>query len=176
MKKIGITLFLMSHFLFFGQEKEVEVFKKHHTLGFMLSHTNVSQGVNDGEKTWLSLPSFALDYNYVFSSKWSIGVHNDVIIEKFIVETNNSTELERSTPIASVAVIGYKPWEHFTLEVGLGGEFAKEENLALTRLGLEYSLEMGKDWEFISNFVYDIKWNAYDSFSIGVGVAKSLGK
>jgi hypothetical protein len=35
---------------------------------------------------------------------------------------------------------------------------------------------MGKDWEFFSNFVYDIKWNAYDSFSIGVGIAKSFGK
>jgi hypothetical protein len=87
MKRIVIALFLMSHFLFFGQEKEVEVFKKHHTLGFMLSHTNVNQGIKDGDKSWLSLPSFALDYNYVFSSKWSIGLHNDIIIENLKLKT-----------------------------------------------------------------------------------------
>lgn len=159
----------------FAQEQENENFKPHHSLGFVVGHTNVSQGVENGDRKWLTLPSFALDYNYVFSPKWSIGLHNDLIIESFKIETSDSEILERSSPFATAIVGGYKPSKHFTFQAGFGCEFAKEENFVLTRLGVEYGLEIHHGWEFIANVVYDIKWNAYDSYAIGMGISKSFG-
>ena len=77
--------------------------------------------------------------------------------------------------MASALVVGFKAGTHFTYQFGLGGEFAKEENFFLTRTGVEYGLELPNEWEFIANFIYDIKWNAYDSFVMGIGVSKSFG-
>lgn len=84
--------------------------------------------------------------------------------------------MERSEPIASVLVGGFKPGKHFTFEAGIGYEISKEENLFLTRVGAEYSLELPKEWEFVANLIYDVKWDAYDSFAFGIGVSKSFGK
>lgn len=53
-----------------AQEKQIEKFKPHHTLGFLISHTQINQGIQaDGDEKWLSLPSWAINYNYKFSQK-----------------------------------------------------------------------------------------------------------
>jgi hypothetical protein len=171
-KAIKIVVILWST-LSFAQE---ETLKPHHSVGLLIGHTQVRQGANEGNKKWLNLPSFALDYNYFFSEKWSAGLHNDIVIENFKVVDYDEEVIERSRPLASILTAGYKPGKHFTYQLGLGGEFAKEENLALLRIGAEYGLEISNDWEFIANLVYDLKWNAYDSFGLSVGISKSFGK
>jgi len=57
----------------------------------------------------------------------------------------------------------------------MGGEFAKEENFMLTRAGVEYGVEIRNGWEVSGNLGYDFKWNAYDTWTIGIGIAKSFG-
>jgi hypothetical protein len=175
MKKYLLIIVLILINTAFAQERENEIFKPHHSLGFVVGHTNVSHGVENGDRKWLSLPSFALDYNYVFSPKWSIGLHNDLIIESYKVETSEDEVLERSSPFATAIVGGFKPGKHFTFQAGLGGEFAKEKNFFLTRLGVEYGLEIRNGWEFIANLIYDIRWNVYDTYAVGMGISKSFG-
>lgn len=177
MKKIYCFLMFAVITSSFSQESEnkEEKFKPYHSISGLLTHTLVKDGIRDGKTEWIAFPSFAFDYNFVFSPKWRVGLHNDLIFEDFIVETDKK-ELERSEPVASVLVGGFKPGKHFTFEAGMGYEFSKEENLLLTRIGTEYSLELPKEWELIVNLVYDIKWNAYDSFAFGIGVSKSFGK
>ena len=169
---------LLSQSVLAQEEEDLSGSKfKNHSIALLLGHTHVSQGINEGERNWLILPSISLDYNYLLSKKLSIGLHNDLIIENFKVEkSGNGSEIERIRPLASAVTVGFKPGKHFTYQFGLGGEFAEEENFFLSRLGVEYSHEIAENWEFISNFIYDIKWNAYDSFAIGVGLSKSFGK
>ena len=178
MKKIYCFLMFAIITSSFSQESEAkkENFKPYHSISGLLSHTMIKDGIRDGKTEWIAFPSFAFDYNYVFSPKWRIGLHNDLIFEDFIVENKEGNELERSEPFASVLVGGFKPGKHFTFEAGMGYEFAKEEDLFLTRIGTEYAVELPNEWEFIVNLVYDMKWNAYDSFAFGVGVSKSFGK
>lgn len=178
MKSYTLYLFILLTSLGIAQEKEnsEEPFKPHHSIGLMLGHTHLREGEIDGNKKWLAVPSIGLDYNYVFSEKWSIGLHNDMVIENFKVEDEDNEIIERSRPIASILTGGYKPGKHFTFQAGLGGEFAKEENLFVTRLGVEYSVELPDEWEFLVNVVYDNKWGTYDSFCLGIGVAKKFGK
>lgn len=171
MRLIIILLVILSSN--WGSAQEIENFSKHHNVSFLLSHTYVSEGVVDGNREWLILPSVALDYNYFFSPKWSIGLHNDFIFENYKIEKDDE-QFERTTPIASAVTAGYKPGAHFTYQFGLGGEFASEENFFLIRFGVEYNLELPKEWELIANFVYDVKWSAYDSYSIGIGISKSF--
>jgi len=94
----------------FSQETEnkSEKFKPYHSISGLLSHTMIKDGIREGKSEWIAFPSFAFDYNFVFSPKWKVGIHNDLIFEDFIVESTNSEgekkELERSEPIASVLV------------------------------------------------------------------------
>ena len=177
MKYLIICLFLSQYVSAQVNEDHSESHIKTHSVALLLGHTHVSQGVRENARTWLTLPSVSLDYNYLLSKKLSIGLHNDLIIENFKVEKSGSrSEIERTRPLASSMTVGFRPGKHFTYQFGLGGEFSKEENFFLSRIGVEYSHEIVENWEFISNFVYDIKWNAYDSFAIGVGLSKSFGK
>lgn len=164
------------------KDNEEETFKPHHQLGISINHVHVFEGKNDeGKKKMLSLPAWGIDYTYHFSKKWAVGLHTDIVIEKFKVEkiyASGSDEeiVERSYPIAPAVMGIYKPHESWNFLLGFGGEFAKEENYFLTRAGVEYGYELPKDWEIFGAVNYDFKWNAYNSWGICLGIAKSFGE
>ncbi|NCD71128.1 hypothetical protein [Mucilaginibacter agri] len=157
-----------------------EPFKPNSELALVISHAHVFEGRNEsGEKQTLSLPSWSIDYTYKFTKRWAIGLHTDVIVEKFKVENHSkdeeSEEIERSYPVAPALVGIYKLPRHWSFVLGFGGEFASEGSYALTRTGVEYSAEISKGWEVFGTVSYDFKWNAYDTWATGIGIAKSFG-
>jgi hypothetical protein len=141
-----------------------------------MSHAHVAEGFdpNTGSKQWRILPAWGLDYDYVFTEKWALGLHSDVVVETYDVETADGKVLKRTRPLASALLGTYKLNQHLALQLGLGGEFAKEETFALTRVGIEYGWELPGAFELSGVFNYDFKWNAYDTFLIGIGVAKLI--
>ncbi len=145
---------------------------KHHKVMLVLGHAMTPEGVNvDGKKTLLFLPSWGLDYDYLFNEKWSIGLHSDIIIENFEFEDQNNSVRERSTPASLVLSGGRKMGDHFTLLIGGGVELAEEENLEIIRVGADYGWEIG-DWEVAVNYMIDFKIDAYNSGIFGVGIAR----
>jgi len=138
----------------------------------VLGHAMTPEGVNvDGKKTFLFLPSWGLDYDYLINEKWSVGLHTDLIIENFVYEDPDEIIRERSTPLALVVSGGYKIGEHFTALIGAGAEIAKEENLSVIRLGADYGWEIGV-WEVTLNYMIDFKLDAYNTGVLGVGLAR----
>ncbi|AOC93591.1 hypothetical protein BB050_00435 [Flavobacterium anhuiense] len=179
-------LFYFCLLLFFStkivaQESEEEKFKPHHQIGISINHVHVFEGRDDeGSRETLTLPAWGIDYTFQFREKWAIGLHTDFIVEKFKVEKVYASEedketVERSYPIAPALMGIYKPNEHWSFLLGFGGEFAKEEDFFLTRAGVEYGYELPKGWEIFGTASYDFKWNAYDSWGIGLGIAKNFG-
>lgn len=164
-----------------AQENEKKTFRLHHQIGLSINHVHVFEGRDDaGNREVLSLPAWGLDYTFQFHEKWAIGLHTDFIIEKFKVEKNlasgeDKETVERSYPIAPALMGIYKPDDHWSFLLGFGGEFAKEENFFLTRAGVEYGYELPKGWEVFGTASYDFKWKAYDSWGIGLGIAKNFG-
>ncbi|MFH6963100.1 hypothetical protein ACHRVK_11935 [Flavobacterium plurextorum] len=173
--------YLVSYSSVTAQENEKKVFSPHHQIGISINHAHVFKGRDDeGNHEVLNLPAWGVDYTYQFHEKWAIGLHTDFIIEKFKVEKtyasgDDKETVERSYPIAPAVMGIYKPSESWSILLGFGGEFAKEENFFLTRAGVEYGYELPKDWEIFGTFSYDLKWNAYDSWGIGLGIAKNFG-
>lgn len=192
MKKGGLQLIL----LFFSmmliceemiaqEKKETEEirnekkFEPKNTLGFVLSHAHIFQGKDaTGKKKLLTLPSIGFDYAYQLKKKWSIGLQTDMIIENFKVEGHlgSGDEIERSYPIATALMAKYTASEHWKFSVGTGAEFAKEGNFFLNRFGVEYAAELPKEWEVFGTLSYDVKWKAYDTWILGIGIAKKLGE
>ena len=178
----GIVFLLLWSVVCSGQEKsQEEGAKGNHRVTAGLSHANVAQGVKETGTgyEWLSLPAWSLDYDYWLSDRWAIGLHTDIIVESFEVKANLSSEeetIERSSPIAPAAVGIFKATKHSSFLLGAGVEFAKEENLFLNRAGYEWGTEIGSDWELGISLCYDFRWNAYDSYMIGIGVSKIFKK
>jgi len=170
-----------------NQEVEHDGHHKKHAVSAVISHTHIKSGVkNETGDNWIALPSFALNYNYSINEKWAIGLHNDIIVEEFVVEGTSSHEgnvlhkneepiidgIERSRPIASAIMVTYKPFEHIAFLAGGGMEFSKEENFALVRLGIEFPFHIPNDWEIFGAMAFDINIDAYNSFAFGIGIAK----
>lgn len=153
-------------------------FEPKSSLSFLIGHAHVFQGRDElGKKKSLILPSIGIDYMYQFKPKWSIGLQTDVIIENFKVEKHLGTGevIERSKPIAPALIGMYKATEHCSFLFGAGAEFAKEDNFFLNRFGVEYAAELPKEWEVFGTLSYDLKWKAYDTWVIGIGISKKLG-
>lgn len=161
------------------EPKNEEKFQPYHILGIAISHAHVFAGKDpDGNNTTHSLPSISLDYTFQFHPKWGIGLHTDLILEEFVVEKTGGEEvIERSYPIAPALMGIYRANKHlsFLLGAGVELEFEKDENFFLNRVGVEYSGEMAKGWEAFGALNYDFKWNAYDTWVLGIGIAKSFG-
>lgn len=180
-------IYLLYLLLFIGtlhcakaQEFEEEETANYHRLTLVMGHAYVPGGFKDGEKQWLTLGSWGFDYDYWFHPQWAVGVHSDIVVENFEIEQSGEGETEgilgRSSPLASALVGIFKPGEHLTIMLGAGGEFAKEETLFLLRAGLEYGWELPGEWELGLSLMNDLKVDAYNSWTLGVGVSKILGK
>ena len=151
--------------------------KSKHSISLLISHTQINEGLNENnKKQWLSLPSWGINYNYSLSEKWNLGVHTDIIIEDFKVESlsKKGEIIERSYPIASALVTSYKPNKYLSVLLGPGAELAKGHNFFLIRTGVEFGAHINFRWEFIANLINDYKFKAYNSWGIGVGLAYKL--
>jgi hypothetical protein len=106
----GFLFFLYSGYGFSQNVEPKENDSHKHAVAFALSHTYISQGKIDGNRKWLAAPSLGLNYNFKLNEKWSIGIHNDIIIESFVVENpkNDENLLERDYPISNLIVGTYK--------------------------------------------------------------------
>lgn len=179
MKKILLNVLLLLIVVFVNaqetehKEEGKEHLEKKHSIAVLISHTQIAEGIKGEDKKWISVPSWGIDYNYEINERWVIGLHNDIIVESFIVEHKDGNEIERSSPIATAFVGMFKPIKILSLVLGAGGEFSKEENLFLIKAGVEYGHRILQDnWELIASITNDLKLDAYNSWNIGFGIAR----
>ena len=178
MKKIAVLLIVgLSTVMFLNAQEKAEHEsekgnKGFHQFSFMLSHSKIGEGIVNGSKKSISAPSLGLDYNYWISNKLALGLQTDIITESFKIEDNGGAILDRSTPLAIVPSLSFKPKKHSLFILGLGKEYAKEGNFALSRFGYEYSFELPKEFELSFGVTYDKKWDAYDIWTFGIIISK----
>ncbi|MDW5290998.1 hypothetical protein [Formosa sp. PL04] len=157
-------------------ETETEGEFKHHQIGAMIGHAHLDEGSHTDGSRWLVVPMVSLNYNYWFNEKWGVGLHTDFILETYEViketEEGETETLERELPIAPALMAAFKPGKHFTYMLGFGEEFAKEDDLFLLRAEVEYTLELPKTFELGVALGYDLRFDAYDSWVMAVGVSK----
>jgi hypothetical protein len=143
----------------------------HMRVSAVIYHTYIGTRTSEG-KDMLIVPSLGLDVEYWFSEKWGIGSHNDLELISFEVERGESLTLEREAPLLLTVDALWKPWKGLVLLAGPGVEFEREENLFVVRGGLEYELELGSHWDVAPTVFYDSRKDAYDTFSVGIGIGK----
>ena len=179
---LGIGLILLVLCTTFGQENESEHGSENgefhrHSIGLIIGHGLIERGVRDNRSQSVSVPTWAINYNYRFSEKFALGLHNDIIIEEFVVEFDRieGGVLEREYPVSMVVAGTFKPFEKLKLGLVAGGgaEWEKTESFGLIRFGLDYGIEIEeKKLEVLFVINYDILIEAYNTFTIGIGIAK----
>jgi hypothetical protein len=120
----------------------------------------------------LFLP-WGLNYDYLFSEKLALGLHSYLVIQELEVDLEDST-ISRSRPVTACLMILYKPFGGLSFLAGEGKEFEPSENFNVISLGLEFGIDIPKEWEINFNFLYDIRLEAYQSFLFGIGFSKKL--
>jgi hypothetical protein len=155
-------------------ENEAETFRRN-KLSLAITHTFVPTTVNSsGDKTYLSLASWGLDYDRRVNSLWGIGLHSDLVIQDFEYEDNDVVRT-RVKPLAIAIVATRRLGKHFTVIGGGGAEFSKgEETLGLFRVGADYGWELPHDWEVSFGVTTDFKVNAYNALVFGFALGKTF--
>lgn len=174
-KYISFLPLLLFSFSLIGQQQHEE-HKKHMITG-SIGHAHVGNGVQNGVKRALVLPAWGLNYDFRLSEKWSIGLHNDMIIEEFEFEqeeANIDIINERSRPISSAVTVSYRLTEFIATSVGFGREFAPEQSFNLIRIGIEPFYELPNNFELVGTFSADFRFEAYNAFNIAFGIAKKF--
>ncbi|KAB2809826.1 hypothetical protein [Phaeocystidibacter luteus] len=167
-QSITVLLLLLVPMQSFAQEAEEPTYS---SLSLSIGHTLVFEGVRDGERTPVSLPSWALDYNYYIHERWIVGLHTDVIFESFEFETPSDGDavFERNFPVATVGIVGHRIGRWF-MYAGGGAEFG-DETFGVVRLGGEVAHSFDEHYEMLLGIAYDYKVEHYSSLAITAGVA-----
>ena len=180
-KKILFIILLVVTATIYSQENDISIESefegelKKHSLALALGHTYISGGITEDNRQWISAPSFAIHYNYKINKNWTIGLHNDIIIESFIIENPSSSddELAREYPISNILIGIYEFSENWGVALGAGIEWEKNENFALLRMGIEYGVDLkNPNYNLFFMLNYDLLIEGYDSFNFGIGINK----
>ena len=156
-------------------EEEEHSMSSEHTNGYfraaiLIGHTFIPMGPAPDR---LAVPSWGLDLEYWFNHKWGAGLHNDLEIETFLVEHEGHEEvLTREYPMVITLDVLYKPWKELVILLGPGLELEPNEDFFLIRAGVEYEFELGHGWDLSPTFFYDTRQDAYDTWTIALGVGK----
>ena len=172
MQKYTLILFLLL-FTFsgtFAQEEE------HHKKGFFrvsasLGHTYLPKDTRVGMDVAV-LPSLGLDVEYWFNHKIGLGLHNDLELLNFQVREENDIIIDRDYPVLITLDLMYQPMKRLTLYFGPGMELEKSEDFFVTRIGMEYEIDISKGWDVHPVLFYDVRKGAYDTVSLGIGFGK----
>lgn len=143
----------------------------HWRVSAVMSHTMIPTETAEGATT-LFIPSWGLDLEYWFNEHWAIGLHNDLELETFEVERNNNEFIRRQFPVVVTADALWMPTKRWVLLAGPGLEFDPRNTLKVFRVGVEYEYHLPDHWDIAPAFYYDFRVNAFDTYSIGVGLGK----
>ena len=180
MKQFVLTLFGIAslYFAAMGQHhpQEDQLIEAAHSAHFphwraavVLGHTYIPAIAS--EKHFF-IPSWGLDVEFWFNESFAIGIHNDIELQTFLIEHQNEMDLEREYPLVITLDAIFKAWKGLVLQVGPGYEFEKTENFFLIRAGIEYEIEFGKHWDVSPMVFYDTRFEANDTWTIGLGLGK----
>ena len=141
----------------------------------MTASAFIPNSFSDNTNDVLIVPAYGLNYDYQFNRKWGGGVHTDILLQQFKIEKHGSDEeVVRENPVSIAAILYFKPHHRWKILSGYGVEIEKNESFQLIRIGVDYGIELPKDWELGFTFENDFKINGYYTLMLGIGFTKKF--
>jgi len=175
MQKAIIILFFTLNFGYIHAQKEYESEAfNHFRIAFAIGQGYIAQA-DSNSTNFLVIPTIGLDIQYWFNQKWGIALKSDLEITNYLVEKEHETgnQIERKNPFIITLPVLFKPWENgWSFLLGPGIEIEEEENFSIFRFGTGYEFEIGNEWDFTPEFIYDLKNENISAFTMAIGVGK----
>lgn len=147
----------------------------HFRISGSISHTYLPQPTAEGKEA-LILPSFGFDIEYWFNKDLGIGLHNDLELLQFEIVESQDITIEREFPVLFTLDALWKPVKDLVLFGGPGVELERTENFYVLRLGAEYEIAISPQWDVAPIAFYDLRPDAYDTFSLGISIGFHTSK
>ena len=146
-----------------------------HKLTLVMANSFLKNDFEENPNSILIVPTFGLNYDFLFHPRWGVGIHSDIVLQQYKVETHDGHgTLIRENPVALCAIGLFSPIPSLTLLAGYGIEIEAQENIQLLRFGVEYGFHLPNHWELAFMLEFDRKINTYNSWVFGVGFSKLL--
>ena len=144
-----------------------------HKVTLVMANSFMNNRIDESTDNILVVPTYGLNYDFLFHPRWGVGLHTDIVLQQYKVESHDNHEvLVRENPVALCAVGLFKPLPSLTLIAGYGLEIETHENIQLLRFGVEYGFHLPGNWELGFALEFDRKLNTYNSWVFGVGFSK----
>ena len=164
----------------YAQEAEPKEDIGRNRLSFLMAYGIIPEHttVDDATSNYLFVvPAIGMNYDFLFTPKFGLGLHTDVILQKFEVqELKDDLEVERMFPVTVNLMASYRPNDKWTVLAGGGVELEKNKSYNMVALGLDYGIELNESWEVGFSFMFEHRIQAYNSFLFGVGIYQSIQK
>ena len=156
-----------------GTGKKDQAQREHdhkHLLGVGAGVTLVPLGYQLGrtDARGLFAPNIGLEYFYRINRRWGAGFIGVFELDHYVVTDD---QLERENAVNLTLVGLYAPARYLDVFLGGGLEIEQHDNLALLRLGAQYSILLGQHWALIPRVYFDFKGN-YNTWSLTFSFAR----
>lgn len=154
-----------------GQEQKEQKEHKHLLgAGFGFTFVPLGDALGDTDARGVFTKTVGLDYFYNFHPRWGAGFLGAVELDHYVV---TDEQVERENAIILTLVGMYSATKYLDLFLGGGVEVEQHDNLAVLRLGLQYSIDVGKHWALVPKLHFDFKEN-YNTWSFALSFARRL--
>ena len=166
-----LPLILLFAMVNMAAQQENELTQKH-MLGANFGFTFIPLGSRTGtsDASGVFTKTVGIDYFYHFHPRWGAGFMSAYEIDHYVV-TDDQVEVENAVILTLVGM--YSATRHLDFFLGGGVELEQNDNLAVLRLGTQYSIDVGKHWALVPKLHFDFKEN-YNTWSFAVSFARRL--
>ena len=134
--------------------------------GFTFVPRGAQLGRTDARGLWA--PMVGLDYFYRVSRRWGAGFLGAIELDHYVV-TDGEVERENALNLTLVGL--FSPARYLDVFLGGGVELEQHDNLAVLRLGTQYSILVGQHWALLPKLYFDFKGN-YNTWTFSVSFAR----
>ena len=116
------------------------------------------------------IPTDGIEIQYFLTEKLSVKWTNEIELMSYILKDENGLSKVRKNAYLTTLILGYEI-SKFGLFAGVGYEFEKNENLLVTRFGIEYIGKVNDHIDISPAYIFDTMGGSHVShtFALAIG-------
>ncbi len=126
------------------------------------------------ESERMLIPAWGLEFEYFIDHQWAIAGNFELELLNYIVETGEEEAISRDYPFIASLLLIHEFNNRLVLSAGYGKEFEPRKNFDLLTFTASYKVPLSQNWDLSPGITYNSRFNAYDSWSLGLAIGKSF--
>ena len=148
---------------------------KHWQISATMSQSYIpSLHTEEGETSAQFIPTNGIEVMYAFNHKFFAKWINEIEFQNYTVKGRDGEHRVRENALLTALVLGYEVYDHLGVFAGVGYEFEKNEDLWVTRMGVEYSFNLPGNWAIAPALVFDYKKESHTAYTFSLSVGKKF--